>query len=91
MCCRTGARSCGAGAYPARERADALAQLQNAGPAEGHVVVRPVTELPVDLPSLITRLRDDGSLLDDRNQRDDENCHDLPLAFENQSATTQAR
>ncbi|KAH1519476.1 hypothetical protein CDV57_01297 [Aspergillus fumigatus] len=49
----------------ARERADALAQLQDAGAVENQVVVRPVTEIPADLPSLITRLREGGSQLDD--------------------------
>ncbi|KAL2829037.1 hypothetical protein BDW59DRAFT_142760 [Aspergillus cavernicola] len=50
----------------AQERANALAQLQTSGPAEDHVV-RPVTELPADLPSLITRLREEGSQLDDES------------------------
>ncbi|GFG10588.1 hypothetical protein IFM5058_05002 [Aspergillus udagawae] len=49
----------------ARERANALAQLQNAGAVENQVVIRPVTEIPADLPSLITRLREGGSQLDD--------------------------
>jgi hypothetical protein len=49
----------------ARERADALAQLQNAGTVENQAVVRPVTEIPADLPSLITRLREGGFQLED--------------------------
>lgn len=44
----------------ARERADALNQLQTPG-----AIPRPVTELPLDLPDLITRLRDEGSQLED--------------------------
>jgi hypothetical protein len=48
----------------ARERADALTQLQTSGAREDHAP-RPVTELPADLPSLITRLREEGSQLGD--------------------------
>ncbi|KAL4861129.1 hypothetical protein BDV12DRAFT_204336 [Aspergillus spectabilis] len=50
----------------ARERAHALAQLQTSGAAENYVA-RPVTELPADLPSLITRLREEGSQLGDKS------------------------
>ncbi|KAL5333673.1 hypothetical protein BJX70DRAFT_48849 [Aspergillus crustosus] len=50
----------------ARERADALAQLQTPGAGEDHVA-RPVTELPADLPSLIARLREEGSQLGDNS------------------------
>ncbi|KAE8155499.1 hypothetical protein BDV40DRAFT_294282 [Aspergillus tamarii] len=46
----------------ARERADALDQLQTPG-----AIPRPVTELPLDLPGLITRLRDEGSQLEDES------------------------
>lgn len=48
----------------ARERADALAQLQTPGAAEDHVV-RPVTELSANLPNLIARWREEGSQLSD--------------------------
>ncbi|OJJ03119.1 hypothetical protein ASPVEDRAFT_84579 [Aspergillus versicolor CBS 583.65] len=48
----------------ARERADALTQLQTPGAREDP---RPVTELPADLPSLITRLREEGSQLGDES------------------------
>lgn len=50
----------------ARERADALTQLQTPGAREDHAL-RPVTELPADLPSLITRLREEGSQLGDES------------------------
>ncbi|KAL4954728.1 hypothetical protein BDW69DRAFT_183210 [Aspergillus filifer] len=50
----------------ARERADALAQLQTPGAMEDHAL-RPVTELPLDLPSLLTRLREEGSQLEDES------------------------
>ena len=50
----------------ARERADALTQLQTPGAREDHAP-RPVTELPADLPSLITRLREEGSQLGDES------------------------
>jgi hypothetical protein len=50
----------------ARERADALTQLQTPGIMKDHPP-RPVTELPADLPSLITRLREEGSLLGDES------------------------
>ncbi|UDD63780.1 hypothetical protein AFCA_011040 [Aspergillus flavus] len=46
----------------ARERADALDQLQTPG-----AIPRPVTELPLDLPDLITLLRDEGSQLEDKS------------------------
>ncbi|KAE8391594.1 hypothetical protein BDV23DRAFT_69197 [Aspergillus alliaceus] len=46
----------------ARERADALDQLQTPG-----TIPRPLTELPLDLPDLITRLRDEGSQLKDES------------------------
>ncbi|KAE8130756.1 hypothetical protein BDV38DRAFT_276525 [Aspergillus pseudotamarii] len=46
----------------ARERADALDQLQTPG-----AIPRPLTELPLDLPDLITRLRDEGSQLKDES------------------------
>jgi hypothetical protein len=50
----------------ARERTDSLAQLQTPGAMEDHVV-RPVTELPVNLSSLITRLREEGIQLGDES------------------------
>ncbi|KAE8334190.1 hypothetical protein BDV24DRAFT_170453, partial [Aspergillus arachidicola] len=46
----------------ARERADALDQLQTP-----EAIPRPVTGLPLDLPDLITRLRDEGSQLEDES------------------------
>jgi hypothetical protein len=55
-----------------RERADALAQLQTPGAMEDHAP-RPVTELPADLPSLITRLREEGSQLGDESVIPDNN------------------
>jgi hypothetical protein len=56
----------------ARERADALTQLQTPGIMEDHAP-RPVTKLPADLPSLITRLREEGSQLGDEGLIPDKN------------------
>ncbi|CEL09500.1 hypothetical protein ASPCAL12635 [Aspergillus calidoustus] len=56
----------------ARERADALTQLQTPGSMADHAP-RPVTELPADLPSLITRLREEGSQLGDDSIIPDKN------------------
>jgi uncharacterized Zn-finger protein len=50
----------------ARERAEALAQLQTPQTIKEQPP-RPVTELPADLPSLITRLREEGSQLSDES------------------------
>ncbi|KAI3015048.1 hypothetical protein CBS147347_11310 [Aspergillus niger] len=48
-----------------QQRADALAQLQTPSASLDHVSTRPVTEILLDLPSLIKRFREDASQVDD--------------------------
>ncbi|KAL4779930.1 hypothetical protein BJX76DRAFT_361314 [Aspergillus varians] len=62
----------------ARERADALTRLQTPEIIEDHAP-RPVTKIPTNLPSLITRLQEEGGQLDNASVIPDNNrTQELP-------------